>query len=309
MPGSGSKVLVADYNSIQSIVNDVLGKGAGQYGYGQAVTSLPVSSTAKITATQWNNLRTDLLRARQHQTGTDLSSALVTVPVGNKITDDVRAAYLLVANAVNTNHMATPPASQATRENLVPNQTRTSWNTLLTQTITATFSAGSNASYSWTAADAARFYFNAGATVEFSATLTGPFSSGSNLKATTWQTMFSQMGTITFNANATTVSGSGTASAIGFYQLTTSDQLVFQKLAPSGAYSSNKYYIYARKSADGSQVIFTIQFRDDSAQPNAPWGTDEYVDGTLTSIVQTYRATGSNVSLPAPSTTGPLTGS
>ena len=308
MAGQGTKVATTDYNTLQNIAGSVLGKGSGNYGYGQATTSSAVSTSSKITAAHWNNLRADLIRARQHQTGTDISSTLAVV-TGDKITDDARAAYQLIATAVDTNRLITPPTSQATRENLIPNQTATNWRVMLTQTVTMTFLAGSNASYSYTANDAARFYFNAGSQVEFSASLTGPFSAGSNLKSTTWQTMFSQMGTITFNANATTVSGSGTASAIGYHQLTTGDQLIFQKLAPAGTYSANKYYIYARKSVDGSQVIFTIQFRDDSPQPNPPWGTDEYVDGTLTSVVQTYRATGANVSLPLPGTTGPISGS
>lgn len=308
----GSKVLATEYNGMQSNVAQVLGLGSSNYGYGQLVKSSQVALTSKISVAQWNDLRDDLLKARQHQTGTDLTSTLPVVSSSDKVSEANRSAYKTVADALylDANRLITPPATEATRENVVANQTATNWKTLLTQTITLTFSAGNNAKYSWTAADAARFYFNAGGQFEFSASLVGPFSAGSNLKSTTWQTMFTQMGTIAFKYNSTTVSGTGTAAAsIGFYQLTTADQLIFTKLAPSGAYSANKYYIYARKSADGSQVIFTIQFRDDSAQPNPPWGTDELVTGTLTSIVQTYRPTGSNVTLPLPTATGPLSGS
>lgn len=307
MAGQGTKVATTDYNTIQDIASSVLGKGSSDSGYGQTVLSSAVSASSKITASHWNNVRSDLIRARQHQTGTDISSTLAVV-AGEKITDSARSAYQTIATAVYADRLIRPPVGQGTRENLITNQVwSSSWRTMLTQTVTMTFSAGSTASYSYTAADAARFYFNAGSTVEFSASLVGPFSGASNLKDLTWQTMFSQMGTITFKYNATTVSGTGTGSAIGYHQLTTSDQLIFQKLAPAGTYASNKYYIYARKSVDGSQVIFTIQFRDDYAPGG--WGVDEYVDGTLTSVVQTYRATGPNVSVPLPSTTGPITGS
>jgi hypothetical protein len=42
----------------------------------------------------------------------------------------------------------------------------------------------------------------------------------------------------------------------------------------------------------GAQLLITIQYQDRSGQPNAPYGTDETVTGTLTSYVNTYGASG-----------------
>ena len=89
--------------------------------------------------------------------------------------------------------------------------------------------------------------------------------------------------------------------------MTTTNQLIFTKNTENSTYSPNQYDIYAKINAAGSVITFTIQFADLSGQPNAPYGTDENVDGTLISQVQAYYATGSNVavSLPAISYVGP----
>jgi hypothetical protein len=87
----------------------------------------------------------------------------------------------------------------------------------------------------------------------------------------------------------------------------TSDELIFQKSAPAGAYAPNKYYIYARvnSTSDRRILYLTIHWGDDSGKPlsfpDPGFGIDEDVDGTLTSDVQVYRASGANVSRPIPS--------
>ena len=118
------------------------------------------------------------------------------------------------------------------------------------------------------------------------------------------------MGTITMNYNSTTNTGSGTpASSIGFYQLTTSPQTLFTKSTSSPTYTPNQYDIYAQVDGTGSIITFTLSFKDLSGQPNPPWGTDENVEGTLTSVVQGYYASGSNVTVggyvPSVTTSGP----
>lgn len=69
MAGVGTKILAADYNAIQSLVQNVLGVGSGQYGYGQVVTSNQVNSGDPFRLTDWVNLRADLLKIGAHQTG------------------------------------------------------------------------------------------------------------------------------------------------------------------------------------------------------------------------------------------------
>jgi hypothetical protein len=61
------------------------------------------------------------------------------------------------------------------------------------------------------------------------------------------------------------------------------------------------YEIYARRNAGSTQLILTIQFRDDdSGDPNI----DEDVNGNLRSLIRQVRPSGSNVSVPTPTATG-----
>jgi len=296
MAGQNTLIIASDYNAIQSKIALVLGSGSGTTGYGQSVSSNQVAANAKITTTQWANLRNDILRARQHQTGTDLSTELTTPTASVKISEADRAKYLLVATDAESNALTVPPpASQATRADLVSQQIRnTAWNGVIKQTVVVTFSSS----------DDARYFFNSGGQFEFSADRSGGTA---GLKNTTWTTMLTNMGTIVFNYTNTSCTGTGTTSTIGWYDLTTSDNLIFEKDAPAGAYSQNKFYIYARvnSTTDRRIATFTIHFDDASlAPPSYPdpgFGIDENVDGTLTSTVQCYRATGSNVTVPIPS--------
>jgi hypothetical protein len=107
------------------------------------------------------------------------------------------------------------------------------------------------------------------------------------------------MGTITMNHNGTTRSGTaGTTQAIGFYQLTGTNQEIFRRVG-SGNYATNTYIINARSDGAGN-VFFNIQFNDNKGgNPNF----DEAVTGTLTSRLDIRRATGSNVAVAAPTLT------
>lgn len=297
MPGVGSRVRAADYNAIQGKIALVLGNGTGNYGYGQGLTSSQVAVGDLIRAVQWNQLRTDLLKARQHQTGVDETSNLTLASTSSIISEALRAQYDNMADTVTANRLAVA-SNQGTLENVVSPYSRTSaWNGTLTHTCTITF-----ASY-----DAARHFFNAGGNFQISASRTGGNSGSKN---NTWTLMLSQMGTITMNYT-TTVCGDPSSTAttypIGFYSLTNSNQLIFRKSAPAGAYAENDYFIYAR--LDGSSVVFSIVFEDEDAgdlnnpSPGFPPGPvqDEDVDGTLTSTIQMFRPSGSNVSVSAPS--------
>jgi hypothetical protein len=293
MAGQYSAILATDYNVIQSKVALVLGSGTGNTGYGQTVISSQVSSRTNVTYTQWNNLRTDLLKARQHQTGNNMSSFLTVASATVNVTDADRTAFTSMANDIQdqTNRLITPPPSQATRENLVAVQQRaTAWNGSLTQTVTVTFSN----------ADSARYFFNTGSQIEFGLSRS---LGTSNTKNATWTAMFNGMGVISFKHDSTACSGTGDpAATIGYYELSTDDKLIFQKLAPAGAYADNRFFILARKGNIGlEQIIFTIRMEDASGGP-----IDENPDGLLTSTVQVYYATGDNVSVlkPPATTTG-----
>lgn len=305
-PAVGALIEASHYNAIQAKIALVMGSGSGDYGYGQAVSSSSVSQNGKITVAQWNNLREDIRKAREHITGVAIgnySPSDVGYTAGNdlkipttsiKIKEEDRNAYMTMADYVTTNRLAIPPAGQATREDLVAAQQRTAlWSGVVSQTITVTFDD----------ANAARYYFNTGSRFEFSSTFVNNDGVVGG-KGSTWNTLLTNMGTIYFNYNDVTCTGTGTTSSIGWSDLTTSDQLVFEKYVSGSTYYPNRYQILARAPTSNT-IVFTIVWRDDSGQPNAPWGTDENVNGTLTSYAQVYRSSGTvSVNKPNTITTG-----
>ena len=202
-----------------------------------------------------------------------------------------------MADLVVTNKLATPPSGQATLATVNTGSRTTAWNGTITHTVTVSFGS----------ADAARFFFNTGSEIRFSASRANGSTSAFGTKNYSWTSALNGMGTIKFGHDSTTCTGTGTAStSFGYNQLGLTRTLIFTKYTDT--YTPNQYQIEAA-FADGtfSSIIFYIYFEDISGQPNAPWGIDENVDGDLTSTVQAYYASGSNVSVPVPaaSSTGP----
>jgi hypothetical protein len=295
MAGKGTLILASDFNALQSNVASVLGAGSGTYGYGQSVTSSQVSTNGRITVAQWANLRNDLLKCVQHQTNVDYTGTITSPTTSTKLTSTIYDSYKTVSDYIGPNRL-TLPAGQATRATLNAAQRTASWNGTISHVVVVNFTESTLYPGNYNS----RFFFNAGGKIEF--TVTKTTGSGGS-KNQSWDALLSSIGTITFDYDTTTVSGSGTGSTIGFYDLTTAYQTIYSRaLGVSESYYPNKYYIQAKvdNTTTRAQITFNIVFADDSGQPNPPWGTDESVDGTLTSTVQTYRATGTNVSVTQP---------
>ena len=288
--GVGSLIEKADYDTIKAKVDLVFGTGSGQTGYGQAITSPAVTAGSTILASQWVALRNDMVKARQHQTGVSVGTSSATdganllLPAGGiSITEALRNQFNLFSNTITSDKFSIG-AAQFSDEGLITGSRSTAWNGTLTHTVTIS-----------STADNMRYFFNAGGKIRISANRSGGTSSSKN---TTWDTMFSQMGEFIMNYTQTTFTGSSaTGSAVGWFDLTTSNQLIGQKSAPSGSYAENRYYVYARRDAGETQIILTIEFQDlDVGDPN----DDENVDGTLNSVISQYRPSGANVSVTGP---------
>lgn len=288
--GVGSLIEKADYDTIKAKVDLVFGTGSGQTGYGQTITSPAVTAGSVISASQWLALRDDMVKARQHQTGTSVGTSSATdganllLPTGGtSITEALRNQFNLFSNTITSDKFSIG-AAQFSSEGLITGSRSTAWNGTLTHTVTIS-----------STADNMRYFFNAGGKIRISANRSGGTSSSKN---TTWDTMFTQMGEFVMDYTQTTYTGSSaTGSSTGWFDLTTSNTLVGQKNAPSGSYAENRYYIYARRDAGSTQLILTIEFQDlDVGDPNF----DENVDGTLNSVISQYRPSGANVSVTSP---------
>lgn len=292
-------ITAATYNTLQSRVANIVGNGFSDSGYGQALSSTTVSATTVITATQLDNLRVDINKAKVHQTG-----SLTTL--GDIAAKEIISADTLdgdTTKGVNDYDTAIGTIeadkflcddTQASVEAAISSTRTTQWNGTITHSFTVSF----------TSADSRRHFFNSGGSIRFQAQL----SNGSGSKDNDWATMLSNMGTIIFAYNTTTATGSGTPSAIGNFQLTTSLQTLFTKNG-SSVYAENAYVVKA-KELTSSKIEFRIEFQDnDVGEGLNPPGfvpIDEnvqYISGTLTSSVTQRRATGSYVSVPSPSYT------
>lgn len=307
---SGDTIQAAEYNNLQSRIQNILGNGSGTDGYGQSLSSSQVSVSSVVTAANMDNMRTDLNKAYAHQNGSN--STLGNIAVGDTIGADASDGdatkgfndYETLMTTIENNRFQIA-ATQASLEGAITSQRTTAWNGTITHTFTVSFDDS----------DHRRHFFNAGGEIRFTANISG----GSGAKTNDWATMLSNMGTIKFNYTSTTATGTGTGTAIGNYDLTSSYQQIFIKTG-SGVYAENDYNINARSPA-ANQIQFRIQFRDDDtgdqqlpgSNPGADGiiipgpAVDEDVNGTITSTIQQYRPSGSNVSVGSPSYTNNTT--
>ena len=89
----GELIYAADYNTIQSVVDSVMGLGSSDEGYGQAITSSQLVPATTAQVIQWVRLRTDMILARQHQTGVDESASLTAASSALSISAAVANQY------------------------------------------------------------------------------------------------------------------------------------------------------------------------------------------------------------------------
>jgi hypothetical protein len=296
-------ITAARINNLQSSISLILGNGSGQNGYGQTVVSTPVNNTGDIIeAADMNAIYADILKARVHQVGTgDISIAevvqnlnIVAEQTSNFINNQGIGSidpdgfkkgiedFEGLMSQVQADKALLHP-SQAALEPGITSSRSSTWNGLIVHEVAVTFSS----------AEARRFFFNTGGEIRLSANNTG----AGTPKGLDWNQLCSQAGTIKFNSETTT-STNGGGSTIGNYDLTSAFQDIYQKVGSgtySAVYAGNIYTLKARSDID-TRIIFRAEFNDVVFDNNI----DNNVDGTLSSVVQHYRADG-DVNTLAPS--------
>jgi len=301
---SGGLIQATDYNTLRTTVVSILGTtGSGDVGYGQSVTAdtdvvanTTLVSASPTTVKQWVALYNDMLKIAQHQ-GTDISAvttaftrASAPIATGSLIQySDINTISTAVTTLYNNRLNIAATGYSALTTPLTSVRT-TQWGSAATKPIiqhsfTVTF----------TNYNEARYFFNTGGAIQFSATRTGGSATTQNAA---WDTLLSGMGTISFAYTDTTTTGTGSTSTIGFYDLSASPQTIFSKggYGLSGRtdnlYTNNDYYITATITTAATTVItFNIYLTDDAKQQvSFPWGVFDYVDGTLTSTIGMKRA-------------------
>ncbi len=282
----GDVITATDYNNFVANVNAVIGTGTGDKGYGLSEVST-VSAGGTIQASDWNSLLSGLQKGANHQ-GTTLTNASNTVSTGGNIVplSNLGADITLI----DTNRLTAAGANMSTGVAGVTSTRTTAWTTQVTHTFTVTYAS----------ANAARHFFNSGGKIKMAFSRSGGTSSTQN---TSWTNLFSDLGTVSLNANGTTISGSsqggnGPNGSRGFHQLNATPAEILNTTSSTADYTANDLDIKA--SVSGAVVTITITLNDDHVAEtgnytggglgNAPnegqaWTGTDSIDGTLTSTV------------------------
>jgi hypothetical protein len=319
-----SEIQASQYNNLRNTVNSILNTN-----YGQLLLStvaqvndvlFPVSSLKK------RELFLDIQKTHVHHTGninTDIaippSSVTIAADISQNynqstgalsaLTDGAKMGYNDYELAVNTLSNFNPstaniwPVGNFTLGTATSSSRATTWGGAsqvqsIYHIVTFTFASST----------ARNQYFNAGGELRFSAGITG----GTGSKSTDWTNLLNAIGTIRFSKwRLTASSGTSNPAGSGFDSLSDTYRVIYTK-AGSGVYVENQYTIEARIEST-TTLRFRIRFDDiDAGDPTSDFpleGIDESVNGTISSIANTFRPDSSfvfnsqpvtAVSLPAP---------
>ena len=265
------------FNTLRQSVDNVLGNGAGDTGYGQTLTSAGINVGDIINASHINAVYEDLRKCYKHQNGGDPATSLIqAVTQGDLVKDNDGVNYTgwdqyeALASDVSTNRLTVAGTQQTIATAMT--RSRGSWNGTIVQVSDVSFAS----------ADARRHFFNQGGFIRILASTSDGSSLGSS-----WQNMFNtNAGNVDLKAHSTTRSGSGgsVSGALGNYELSGAYQYIYQNFdAGGGAYSANDYYIEAYAASD-SLIKIRQTWRDEKGG-----NPDENV-GDLTATIQAATA-------------------
>ena len=264
-----------DFNTLRNKIIEVIGNGAGTYGYGQAIQSSQVFQGNIITKTQWDGLRFDLVNILIHQTG--VTPTLIEVARGSVIGEDAGDPLQAYGRAIDTARINRflLAAGQSTITAVSTKTYTSTWSSSASMTVQLTFGS----------ADNARFFFNSGGKIRFTSTRTGGSSTAQN---NAWSNILASAGVVEFGADSET---------LDFYTLTNSYQTRFQSFL-STPYSANNYKIESlcnvanNSTGTATSITFRIVWSDTyvDAFPGIP--PEDIVDGTLSLSIEEIKASG-----------------
>jgi len=311
---AGSLIEATDYNGFVSSntynVNKIFSTGSSDYGYGQSALST-VSAGGTVTATQWAGLVNNISSMASH-TGTTITSR--TAPTATDLIEILSNINTDLTNIDGNRGNAHASGSTistfsgTTSKTSATGSGTASWTITFTHTIT------------FSSANAARYFFNAGGIVKIQY---GKTSTGTDVDAE-WNALAGETGIIYFvgrvdgasqNIGGTTYTGTtrtggtgGTettlATTTGYYNLSTSDTTLFQLNDDTSPYSGEYIRTAAKTAGSGTQLVFTTTWVSDGSSGA---GTSANISGgtatnsPATSITGTAPTT--LVNLIAPSTT------
>lgn len=284
-------VKTIDYNSIRTKILAVLSTGSGTYGYGQVMASSYKLDHEKVSQTDWDNLRFDIVNAIVHQSGS--APSITDIQEGQLISYGNNTAYDTLADQAATNRLnlgtgqfLTQAATSATKT-WSGSTTPTVWLNQIECTFTVTFNSS----------NAARWFFNSGGEVRIQTSRSGGTSNQQN---NAWGTLLTTAGMQIFASQSPT-SGYSPMNGQNFYRLTNAYQ-TYYSISSSVPYNANSYALQAKcdvadnSSGTATTLYFRVVMTDGYVDPGDNFmdspRTDEGVDGVFTITVTEKVATG-----------------
>ena len=275
-------ITIADYSTLRSSAISIIGNGSATFGYGQPIQSVEKIAHEKISQTDWDLLRYDIVNARTHQDG--VAPTITDINEGQILSFTNNAQYSGLASTAVSNRFNIGSGRFLT-ESAVSSTRSTSWNTLVVCEVTATFAN----------ADLCRWFFNSGGQIRIQSSR---IDGTSNAQNNDWSSLTTAAGMQAFGSQ-TPSAGFSPMNGQNFYRLTNSYQN-FYSLSSSAPYSANSYNLDAKcdvannSSGTATTVFIRVRFVDNYTDPGplGPPFTGDDVDGTLTVTVTEKRATG-----------------
>jgi hypothetical protein len=286
----GGLIQAVDYNGFASTtsganVNNIWGTGSGDAGYGQSTTLATVSAGGTVTATQWASLVNRISSMASHQ-GTAITAR--TAPVAGNLIQVLAAVNTDLTNITNARGNAAASGTQFTGWTGTSSKTSatgsgsTPWTITFTHTIT------------WASANAARYFFNAGGRIKWETSKTADATESD----TEWNDLANTLvgdiyitggtGTQTIAGTGytgtTKIGGTGSPNTLltttGWYDLTTSDTLIYRQYADTAPYTGQYIAINAKTAGSGTQLVLTTTWVDPGG--SVVGSTDAISGGTAT---------------------------
>lgn len=311
----GGKIRASDFNNFANDINEIVGLGAGDSGYGQDQLMVSyVAAGARIRAANWDELLTSLRFAAQHQ-GTAVSSPTGTSDPGfptlretikiiptliddianvraNKLNYDI-SKMSIDANKISSSKTFVDPASAGVDD--------FSWNGTQTYEFKVTFADE----------DARRNFFNAGGEIRINCDLSNYDTS--HPQSESWSILLANIATVKIGHNLTesTAGEIGGGTRIGFTGLTDTypEDSIYKKTGTQGYYSGNQINIYAKLNGTDAidvKIVFYDAYPENADNTTNIWQGADYVDGTLSVTIDQQRADDndpSNLGVVSPSPT------
>ena len=270
---SGGLIQATDYNGFVSTtaganVNDIWAAGSTDKGYGESAVST-VSAFGVVSATQWATLVNNISSMASHQ-GTGITSRTAptagnTINILSNLNTDLTNLTTNRGNAAGSGTQYTSWTGTSAKTSGTGSGS-SAWTITFTHTVT------------FASANAARYFWNAGGIVKWQV---GKSSTGT-VADPEWNDLAGTLAGSIFitgrvNGAAQTINGTsytgvtksgGTgsptvlATTLGWYNLTTSDQSLYQQYADTSPYTSQYILLNARTAGSGTQLVLTTTWVD-----------------------------------------------